>query len=182
MNKLIKSLFTIKCQKSNVKCSLRGFTLIELLVVIAIIGLLATIVAVSVNSARAKARDTRRKADLKQLQTALELYFDSNNAYPSTGGNWWGVSANGGSRATSGANAYIPGLTPTYISVLPIDPRGDISGWSGYLYASNGTNYKLLSHANGPESFPSVGQPFYDPVRPTWAWMLCNGEPACSSW
>lgn len=160
----------------------RGFTLIELLVVIAIIGILSSVVLASLNGARAKARDVYRKSELKQLQTALEMYLDSNNAYPSTGGVWYGMSANGGSRTTSGASAYIPGLTPTYISVLPADPGGDTSGWSGFLYQSNGTNYKLLSHANGPESFPSAGQVFYDPVRPTWAWMICSGEPACSSW
>lgn len=160
----------------------KGFTLIELLVVIAIIGLLSSIVLASLSSARSKAKDASRKTSLKQLQIALELFFDSNNAYPSTGGVWWGVSVNGGSRTTSGANAYIPGLTPTYIPILPTDPRGDTSGWSGYLYRSDGTNYKVLSHANGPESFPSADQPFYDPVRPTWAWMVCSENPACSSW
>jgi hypothetical protein len=137
---------------------------------------------IEVNDNSRIARDARRVSDMKQVQVALELYLDSNNSYPSTGGAWWGLSVNGGSRTTSGANAYIPGLTPTYISVLPADPSGDTSGWSGFLYQSNGTNYKLLSHANGPESFPSSGQAFYDPVRPTWSWMVCSGEPACSSW
>jgi type II secretory pathway pseudopilin PulG len=150
--------------------------------VIAIIGILSSVVLASLSSARARARDASRKIEMRQLQTALEMYLNSNNAYPSTGGSWYGVSSNGGSRTTSGVNAYIPGLTPTYISVLPVDPLGDTSGWSGFLYRSNGTNYKLLSHANGPESFPSVGQIFYDPRRPTWSWMICSGEPACSSW
>lgn len=62
----------------------RGFTLIELLVVIAIIGLLASIVAVAVNSARKKARDVKRKADIKTIQTALEVYYDDNNSYPNS--------------------------------------------------------------------------------------------------
>ena len=51
----------------------KGFTLIELLVVIAIIGLLSTMAVISLNSARAKARDARRLSDVKQLSTMLSL-------------------------------------------------------------------------------------------------------------
>ncbi|MFA4880019.1 MAG: prepilin-type N-terminal cleavage/methylation domain-containing protein [Candidatus Doudnabacteria bacterium] len=61
---------------------LTGFTLIELLVVIAVIGLLATVVTVSVNSARKKARDVKKISDLKQIQTALQLFYDKNQRMP----------------------------------------------------------------------------------------------------
>lgn len=60
----------------------RGFTLIELLVVISIIGVLSSVVLASLNTARMKARDTHRKATLKQIETALELYYDTYGAYP----------------------------------------------------------------------------------------------------
>lgn len=60
----------------------RGFTLIELLVVIAIIGILSSVVLASLNSAREKSRDAKKVSDIKQVQLALELYFDSNSEYP----------------------------------------------------------------------------------------------------
>lgn len=64
-----------------------GFTLIELLVVIAIIGVLASIVLASLNNARIKSRDAKRIGDIKQIQTALELSYDSQGSqYPQASG------------------------------------------------------------------------------------------------
>ncbi|MFA6391831.1 MAG: type II secretion system protein [Patescibacteria group bacterium] len=60
----------------------KGFTLIELLVVIAIIGLLATIAVVALNSARTSSRDAKRIADVRQVQTGLELYYNAKSVYP----------------------------------------------------------------------------------------------------
>jgi prepilin-type N-terminal cleavage/methylation domain-containing protein len=62
--------------------SKKGFTLIELLVVIAIIGLLASIVIVSLNTARAKARDARKQADFRNISAALYMFYDKNNRMP----------------------------------------------------------------------------------------------------
>lgn len=154
----------------------KGFTLIELLVVISIISLLSAVVLASLNSARVKARDVIRKENLIQLRTAINNYFLDNGSYPNPGMAWRGAATYGA--WGTGSTGYVPGLVPTYISILPLDPKGTLDG---YLYLSNGINYKLLSHLS-PESFPSIGQSFYDPVRPTWAWMVCSGEPACSTW
>ncbi len=60
----------------------KGFTLIELLVVIAIIGLLATFSVVALSNARARARDSRRIADIKQIQLALHMFHADMNEYP----------------------------------------------------------------------------------------------------
>lgn len=60
----------------------KAFTLVELLVVIAIIGLLATLSVIALNSARAKSRDAKRVTDVKQISTALELFFNDAGRYP----------------------------------------------------------------------------------------------------
>jgi prepilin-type N-terminal cleavage/methylation domain-containing protein len=67
----------------RIKNTQKGFTLVELLVVIAIIGLLSTIAIVSLGSARAKARDATRIANMKQFATALEQFYADAGGYPS---------------------------------------------------------------------------------------------------
>ena len=91
----------------------KGFTLIELLVVIAIIGILSSVVLASLNTARQKSRDAKRVADIKQIQVALELYFDDNRNYPT------GTAA----LATGG-----------YLPSIPVDPLG-----ATYQYAALGS-------------------------------------------
>lgn len=63
----------------------KGFTLIELLVVVAIIGVLASVVITSVNSARAKGRDAKRLRDIHEIQTAIEFYITDNGVSPNLG-------------------------------------------------------------------------------------------------
>ncbi len=126
----------------------RGFTLIELLVVIAIIGLLSSIILASLNSARIKGRDARRLADIKQIETALELYYSENNTYPST--------ASGGTTVTTALGGV---LAPNFIQTVPKDPSRADNSSTGYLYCStDGQSYALLIDQEKTNAYCVVAQ------------------------
>lgn len=78
----------------KLKLNKLGFTLIELLVVIAILGLLASLMLVSLNSARSKARDAKRLSEISMVRKGMEIYYTGHNQYPSvnissdTAANW----------------------------------------------------------------------------------------------
>ncbi len=97
----------------------KGFTLIELLVVIAIIGLLSTLAVVALGNARQKARDARRLSDLKQMQTALELYYTDNSAYPAGAGVTLGST---GQACLNSTGFTITACTNPYMGQVPKDP------------------------------------------------------------
>ena len=74
----------------------KGFTLIELLVVIAIIGILASIVLASLNTARNKGKDASIEAQMASARSQAEIYYGSN-------GNTYGVTATAGNCTGSSA-------------------------------------------------------------------------------
>lgn len=101
-----------------IKNRTQGFTLIELLVVIAIIGILSSVVLASLGTAREKARDATRISDMKNIQLALELFFDSNQGYPQNTVS----TANAHSAAGAAFNAALVGAG-LFLPVMPIDPQ-----------------------------------------------------------
>lgn len=138
----------------------RGFTLIELLVVIAIIGILASIVLASLDSARKKGRDARRIADIKQIQLALELYYDANNAFP-----------------TALSTATL--VTPGYISVVPTDPSAGPYSYVPYSTSPSGptcVSYHLGAslETSGHTAFSTDS----DATTTPSGYAVCTGGPA----
>jgi type II secretory pathway pseudopilin PulG len=108
--------------------------------VIAIIGILASVVLSSLNSARAKARDAKRRSDISNIQKVLALYYDDFGAYPQSGG---AVSPNSGWSNSSNLSSWSHlevDLLP-YMSKLPLDPvnTSDLTSWAqssgGYMYS-----------------------------------------------
>jgi len=135
----------------------KGFTLIELLIVIAIIGILSSIAVVSVGNVRRFARDSKRLADIRQIQTALEMYFNENNAYPL--GTAIDTDLVLGSDATkalcnSGAPGYrgfdtqqnCGGVT-MYLATVPANP---VPGGANYVYKPANAD---VGNNNRPRTF-----------------------------
>ena len=126
-------------QKNNFKKA--GFTLIELLVVVAIISLLSSIVFARLNSARAKARDTRRISDLHQISIALEMFYDQQGRYPvNPGGTYWDAFSPNTSHTQYFSNCLELGnncgFTPTsyqpVMSKVPLSPSDDPNASNGF--------------------------------------------------
>lgn len=172
----------------------RGFTLVELIIAVGIVGVLAAVLlaVLNPNAQFKKARDAQRKNDLTKIQKALELYYQDNGAYPTTGGAWYSSEPDDNGCCLAPGGVWIPDLAPTYIKQLPKDPIGGTPEltaggcnlyWKrAYYYRSDGSEYALLSHC-GMENFSELNNPkspFYDPQRPGWGLKICEGSNGCS--
>ena len=126
----------------------RGFTLIELLVVIAIIGLLSSIVLASLNTARVKGADAARISDVKSLETAMELYYNTNGGYPTSKG-----SGNGDVLLSDAT--LISKLVPTYIASMPalLIADGDRYYANGATSGVQTSGYDMYIYMKGTNSW-----------------------------
>lgn len=119
------------------KLSNKAFTLIELIIVVAILGVLASMVIVNLTGPQKSARDARRQSDIKQYQTALEIYsIKKDSKYPSTGGSPVVVT-------TQCAAAILN------ISNCPDDQKAPAMH---YYYASDGISYTVWAEMERPST------------------------------
>ncbi len=122
----------------------KGFTLVELLVAIGIIGILSSIAVVSVSNVRAKARDAKRIGDIKQIQSAMESYFNDQNQYPDApaGGVLGTKDATDGLCVSTADPAKVGFQKGTdcaggtiYINPVPKGPTPGVAGKTDYAYS-----------------------------------------------
>jgi general secretion pathway protein G len=168
--------------KLKIKNRAKGFTLIELLIVIAIIGVLATLLMVNFIGVRQRARDAQRKSDLRQVQSALEIYRSDNSSYPSSAvagqpqklDAIWTCQPGNGSKCTSATSCFgngSPTCSTVYMQTLPVDPSGAAAYNGGsYYYWTDGSTYVLgACLENSGDSQATATNPYPD------------ASPACSS-
>lgn len=135
----------------------KGFTLMELLITVSIIAILIAIGIASYSTINKQSRDTKRKSDIEQIRSALEMYrADHDGAYPSVGSGAW-----------TDASGLAATLATSYILAIPSDPKGSAQP---YMYEatnlSNGTYYgycvsALLETDNPTDTCtPYTGQTF----------------------
>jgi len=125
-----------------------GFTLIELLVVIVIISILAALLMVNFVGVRQRGRDAQRKSDLRQIQTALELYRSDNGIYPASSP----IQTCGGQLASGSP-------TIVYMRKIPCDP---LNASSPYVYetldsGNTYTIYACLENLSDPDRDTGFG-------------------------
>lgn len=124
----------------------KAFTLVELLVVVSLIGVLATLVLANLNAARERARDAQRKSDIRNIQTALRLYYNDNAGYPAASSyNIVGCGETVTSSCTWGQIWTKSGIT--YMNILPSDPLqpDPLESLQSYRYtgSTGNENYTL---------------------------------------
>ena len=136
----------------------RGFTLIELLVVVSLIGILATLVIANMNAARERARDATRKSDLRNIQTALRLYYNDFGKYPVGAGTMTAC----GSGALPVACPYGVDWTRNsvvYMNILPDDPITTVATYD-YVYTYiNDDDYTLRACLENKSDSKGVAVP-----------------------
>lgn len=163
-----------------------GFTLVELLVVIGIISLIGSIALVNVVKVRKQARDTKRMADIRQINTAIQIYIIDNGHAPYLGDP---INCTASAGFTNGTNcqAYDSDLATwqllatdlqLYLAGLPKDPCGQsckpdgTNIWFGYEYNSPSTIGKGCAGTAGcdPNSYnmESMYQIFAESLEKTY--------------
>ena len=120
----------------------KGFTLLELMIVIVILGVLTTLISGNFLNSLKRGRDTRRKADLQNVQKALELFYEDKKTYPT-----FNIFGADGALCETQVSSNCASSEKVYMQKIPVDSMGACE----YLYVSDGTQYQLYSTIENAE-------------------------------
>lgn len=165
--------------------SIKGFTLVELIVVISLIAVLALGVISITNPVLQfqKVRDSKRKFDLKQITTLLNLYYNDHGKFPPAGSCAGGTQCNVSSISGTG---WIPALVPQYAAKIPVDPVNTadkpwITGNYSYSYGNvslDGQTYDLTTQLENPSDSDRCelkNYTFGEGFGPSMSWCTAFG-------
>lgn len=138
-----------------------GFTLLELMIVVVILGVLAAMMSGNFINSLKKGRDARRKADLEQIQKAIEMYYEDKKEYPIF---------------------FTPSLTKlcesdvctdekVYMQRVPTDPTNS----PAYSFSINSQSYRLYACLENPEQILPYDSLSTDPGA-GWCSHTCNNK------
>ncbi len=161
----------------------KGFTLIELLIVISILGVLASIALVSFTSAQQRGRDAARKSDLKQVFSALELYYSDHGKYPGA--------------SNTGLILACPSTTPiacvwdgaavfsdtktTYMKSMPKDPVSGQTYFYRIVDSPDNQKYQLYAHLENARDINCLPPSCDNPTLPTgFSTTACGSSGECN--
>lgn len=152
----------------------KGFTLIELLVVITIIGILSTMVLVSMSGVRSRAKDAKRESDIRQIVLAMEIDYSDDEKYSQYSPAEW-----------ESLTVQIPKGTGKYLSPIPRDPRSEAYNWIDNSSGTTGCNtqhYCFFAELEEPSADPSKAIYFAGSEKGTRKLDLASPPNGCPCW
>ncbi len=136
----------------------RGFTLIELLVVIAIIGILASVVLASLNSARDKGADAAAKSSLNNMRAQMELYYDNtSNTYDAGCGDPTVAAAMAGAASAQGGGTVYTSGDAAVSSATVVTCHDTATGWAAQTPLKTGTSFCVDSTGKAMQTANFLG-------------------------
>lgn len=149
-----------------------GFTLVELLVVISIIGILAAMLLTNFVGVRGRAGDAKKKNDLRQLKTALRLYYNDFQHYPTASGA--SIAGCGLDGDTTCGGEFAAGGNSVYMNQLPVDFQYFSDGGDSFILQAELENVSDDSILESQNRCNPAGRSYYSGTPTNLDFVMCE--------
>ncbi|MBP6912376.1 MAG: type II secretion system protein [Candidatus Pacebacteria bacterium] len=179
--------------KKEQKKFIKGFTLLELLVVIAIIGVLASVILASLNSARSKGEDAAIKSNIKTIGTQSAIYYDANSEFYSSAN----VFPSSSTTTCNAANTFLtdPVIARAVSAIIAVRPTGSricvlttvtggsslVNAWAlVFPLAQNANTYWCIDSSGTSREKNASGTAYNGTTTGTAAALSNNSDTTCN--